>query len=75
MIPLIGWKPTLPDASVASTRIRCLNPLLELQRRGLPAELFDAAHLDGYRAVLFSKCHDPETLRQAERAKRNGARV
>src|SRR4051812_38983892 len=48
--PLIGWKPKSLDPMVASARIRCMNPLSELQRRGYPVELFRADRALSYQA-------------------------
>lgn len=75
MRDLIGWEPTSRDFRVASARIRCLNPILQLQAEKFPVELFDPAHGDRYAAVVFSKRYDYQTLRQAEGLAHEGVRV
>jgi hypothetical protein len=72
---MIGWKPKSPDARVASVRIRCLNPLGELQRRGFPVELFQAARSATYRAVVYSKLYDEASYCEASRLQAAGVRI
>ena len=72
---MVGWRPRAPDVFVASVRMRCLQPLGELQRRGLPLELFDRDAPQRYSAVLFSKCYDDRALAEAKELRRRGARV
>ncbi len=72
---MVGWRPRAADVFVASVRMRCLQPLAELQRRGLPLELFDRAAIDRYSAVLFAKCYDDRALDEAKELRRRGARV
>lgn len=58
---LIGWKPKSSSSSVASVRYRCLAPMVELQAKGFPVELFDENRARQYSLVVFSKlysCHD-----------------
>jgi hypothetical protein len=69
---LIGWKPKYYDPTVASVRIRCLNPLSELRARGLPIELFDRTRTSTYRVVVYSKLYDDATFREATELKANG---
>lgn len=68
----IGWKPKFYDPTVASVRIRCLNPLSELRARGFPIELFDDTRCSTYRAVVYSKLYDVATYSEAMELKRNG---
>jgi hypothetical protein len=70
---LVGWRPSSSDARVASVRIRCLNPMRELRRRGYPIELFDAGRRDTYSVVIFSKVYDDRTRAEARRLQANGA--
>jgi hypothetical protein len=72
---MIGWKPKSSDTRVASARIRCLNPLRELQRRGYPAELFRADRAGHYSAVVYSKLYDEATYREALALHARGVRV
>jgi len=69
----IGWRPVSDDPAVASARIRCLNPLAELERRGAPVELYRSSRT--YTAVVYSKRYDAGTLRDAERRKAAGTRI
>lgn len=69
---LIGWKPKFYDPTVASVRIRCLNPLSELRARGLPIELFDRTRASTYCVVVYSKLYDDATFREAMELKANG---
>jgi len=71
----IAWKPRYSDPRVASTRIRCLNPLNELQSLGYPVELFDRRRSDEYAAVVYSKLYDDATYREAMALQRRGARI
>jgi hypothetical protein len=50
---------------VASARIRCMNPLRELQRRGFPVELFRSDHASSYQAVVYSKLYDTPSYNEA----------
>jgi hypothetical protein len=72
---MLGWKPKFNDPQVASVRYRCLNPLQELQRRGLAVELFDERHLSRYSAVVFSKLYDEGSQVLARDLKRRGRGV
>jgi hypothetical protein len=71
-IDLIGWKPKFYNPTVASVRIRCLNPLSELRARGFAVELFDRTRTSTYRVVVYSKLYDEATLREAMELKANG---
>jgi hypothetical protein len=71
-VDLIGWKPKFYDPTVASVRIRCLNPISELRARGLSIELFDRRRVSTYRVVVFSKLYDDATFRQATELKASG---
>jgi len=72
---LIGWKPKFYDPTVASVRIRCLNPLSELRARGYPIELFDETRCSTYHAVVYSKLYDDVTYREAAALKTRGVRI
>jgi len=72
---LVGWRPAAGDARVASVRIRCLNPLRELRRRGCPVELFDPTRRDSYAAVIYSKAYGPEVQAEARRLRGKGTRI
>jgi hypothetical protein len=72
---MIGWKPKTADARVASVRIRCLNPLRELQRRRFPVELFRPDRASGYAAVVYSKLYDEASYREASALQRRGVRI
>lgn len=72
---MIGWKPKSPDTRVASTRIRCLNPLRELERRGFPVELFRPDHGSHYSAVVYSKLYDEASYREAADLQKRGTRI
>lgn len=72
---MIGWRPKSPDTRVASTRIRCLNPLRELQRRGFPVELFRPEHGSQYSAVVYSKLYDEASYREAVDLQERGTRI
>ncbi len=71
----IGWKPRFVDPRVASTRIRCLNPLLELQSLDYPVEIFDRRRSSEYAAVVYSKLYDDATYREAMALQQHGARI
>jgi glycosyltransferase involved in cell wall biosynthesis len=72
---VLGWKPQFNDPRVASVRLRCLNPLFELQRRHFPVELFTEENLEKYVAVIFSKSHDLKSYEIAVELKRKGKAV
>ena len=72
---MIGWKPKFNDATVASVRYRCLNPLNELRRCGFQIELFTDRNLDRYSAVIFSKLYDQRNYELALELKRKGRAV
>lgn len=75
MAALIAWKPRYSDPRVASTRIRCLNPLAELQAQGYPIELFNRRRADEYAAVVYSKRYDDATYDEAKALQKRGVRV
>lgn len=68
----VGWKPQNDELHVASARTRCLNPLGELKRRGLPIELYREKHNDRYAVVVFSKAYNEKNLKHAAELKRQG---
>jgi len=71
----IGWKPRSTDPRVASSRLRCLDPLLELQSRGYSVETFDPNHIDRYAAVIYSKAYDDLSYVEATSLQKRGIRV
>jgi hypothetical protein len=71
----IGWKPTSFDPKVASSRLRCLGPLTELQSRGDLVELFDPRHVCRYAAVVYSKVYDDRSYYEAVDLQRRGVRI
>jgi hypothetical protein len=68
----VGWKPQNDEPHVASARTRCLNPLRELKRRGLPVELYQEKHTDRYTVVVFSKAYNEKNLQRAIALKEQG---
>jgi hypothetical protein len=72
---LIGWRLKSSDESIASVRIRCLNPLGELRRRGFPVELYDDRRAHRYAAVVYTKAYDDGCLREAEALTHAGATI
>jgi hypothetical protein len=60
---------------VASARIRCMNPLGELQRRGFPVELFRPDHASSYQVVVYSKLYDEASYKEAQQLRAQGVRV
>jgi hypothetical protein len=75
MVDRIAWKPRFSDPRVASTRIRCLNPMSELQSRGYPVELFHPQRVGQYAAVVYSKLYDDATYREANGLQKRGVRI
>jgi hypothetical protein len=71
----IGWKPSSFDPKVASSRLRCLRVLSELQSRGYSVELFDPLHVKRYAAVVYSKVYDDASYHEAVVLQRKGARI
>ncbi len=72
---LVGWRPSAGDPRIASVRIRCLNPVRELQRRHYPVEVFDPAHRGAYSAVIYSKAYNNAVLSEARRLRVSGTRI
>jgi len=68
----VGWKPQNDEPRVASTRIRCLNPMAELQRRGFPVELYSAEHIEAYDMVIFLKAYSEKDIALAKELKARG---
>ena len=75
MVGRIGWKPRFSDPRVASTRIRCLNPLSALQSGGYPVELFDRSRVGQYAAVVYTKLYDDATYDEAKALQKRGVRI
>lgn len=71
----LAWKPRFYDPRVASTRIRCLNPIRALRTRGYPVELFRASRQKNYRVVIYSKVYDDASFREATELKKRGVRI
>lgn len=72
---LVGWRPKSADARVASVRIRCLNPVRELRRRGYPVELFDERRAERYSVVIYSKLYDESIQAEARRLRAGGTKI
>jgi hypothetical protein len=68
----VAWKPQNDEPHVASARTRCLNPLGELKRRGLPVELYQEKRNDRYSVVVFSKAYNEKNLQRAVALKEQG---
>jgi len=68
----VGWKPQNDEPRVASTRIRCLNPLKELQRQGYQAELYSDSQMDEYDIVVFLKAYSENDINLAVDLKQEG---
>ncbi len=68
----VAWKPQNDEPRVASTRIRCLNPLQALQARGFPVELYDEQRLDDYDMVVFLKAYNENDVKLAEELRARG---
>ncbi len=71
----VGWKPQNDEPRVASTRIRCLNPLKALQAQGFPVELYSEKQRDEYDVVVFLKAYNENDIRLAEDLKAQGKLV
>jgi len=71
----IAWKPPNYEASVASVRIRCLNPLRALHAGGMPVELYRERHAASYRTIIFSKAYKPPDLELARRLQAQGVKI
>ena len=71
----IGWKPISTNVRVASSRLRCLEPLSELRSRGYSVETFNPNHVDRYAAVIYSKAYDDLSYREATGLQKRGIRV
>lgn len=71
----IGWIPSSTDLNVASSRIRCLDPMSFLQSLNYPVELFNKTHAHRYKAVIFSKKYSSGDYRLARKLQENGTKV
>jgi hypothetical protein len=72
---MIGWLPKSDDPRIASVRYRCLYPVAELRKRGLPVEIFSRRRLKKYAAVIFSKLYDDPSYELAKELKGRGSRI
>lgn len=70
---VIGWKPKSYEFNLASSRLRCLNPLIELQRRNYPIELFNGNRK--YSAVIYSKRYDDIDYTEAKKLQDLGTHI
>ena len=61
----MGWKSQPESPRVASVRLRCLNPLGELQGQRYPVEIFDRGRVERYAAVVYSKLYDDASHKEA----------
>ena len=71
----VGWIPRNDEARVASVRIRCLNPIKELRRRGFPIELFRERRAHQYTLIIFSKAYRKRDVELAMRLKSRGVKI
>lgn len=71
----IAWKPKSPHVRLASTRIRCLNPLSALQLCGYPVELFEPRRATQYAAVIYSKLYDDGSYQEGLALQKRGVRI
>lgn len=71
----IACKPRFLDPRVASTRLRCLYPISELQARDYPIELFNPERAERYGIIVYSKLYDEASYREAEALQKNGVRI
>jgi hypothetical protein len=69
---LVGWKPGARNPHVASTRIRCFEPLEELRAQGYPVELYRHHRRRQYGVVVFQKLYDPPHLALARELRSRG---
>ena len=72
---MIGFKPRVHDAAVASYRYRVLTPIDALASRGHRVELFRDTRWRDYEAVVFSKAFRAEDHELASRLSAAGKRV
>lgn len=71
----IAWIPRFPSHYVASTRIRCLNVIRGLRKRGFEAELFTLTEFNSYHVLVFLKAYGKEQIALAKKAKATGKAV
>lgn len=72
---LIGWIPSSTNLNVASSRIRCMDPMHFLQSQHYPIELFDPHHANRYSAVVFSKKYSLHDYQLAKKLQANGTKI
>lgn len=71
----VAWIPRFSSSGVASTRIRCLNIIRELNRLGIESEIFEPERFDSYGALIFVKAYGKEHIDLARRAQKLGRRI
>lgn len=71
----IAWIPRFTSYYVASTRIRCLNVIRGLRKRGFEAELFTLTEFNSYHVLIFLKAYGKEHIALAKKAKAAGKAV
>jgi hypothetical protein len=71
----VAWIPRFTSPYVASTRIRCINIMRGLTKRGLDAELFSQQGFDSYSSLIFLKAYGREHILLARKAKAARKRV
>ncbi|MEW6414092.1 MAG: hypothetical protein AB1482_02435 [Pseudomonadota bacterium] len=71
----VAWIPRFASPDVASTRIRCLNIIRELNRLGHRSEIFEPARFDSYGTLIFVKAYGKEHIDLARQAQKLGRRV
>ncbi len=72
---MIGFKPRVQDAAIASYRYRVLTPIEALRHRGHQLEVFDPTRWSEYEAVVFSKAFRSDDQQLAARLNAAGKRV
>ncbi len=72
---LIGWKPIGNDHNIASARLRCFEPLEQLQREGMNVEIFQPQKKEQYDTIIFQKCSDIGDVQLAAATQKRGGRV
>src|SRR5436309_15239440 len=71
----IGWKPISTNVRVASSRLRCLEPLSELRWRGYSVATYNPNHVDRYAALIYSKAYHHLSYREATGLQKRGIRL
>jgi hypothetical protein len=70
----VAWK-TLGDINLPSSRLRGYLPMAFLKSAGINAEIFTAANIFKYQAVVFQKCYNYDDIKLAHQLKKIGVKV